>query len=212
VPPANVRSIFLACARNAHALIARDEVARAWLRPSALEGFAVSGLAGHLARGATGVLAYLAEPEPAGPPIEAAAYFGDSDTTAPPSDAEQTAIRERGEKEAGRGHAALVAGLERALPQIEATLRTEPPDRLAAVYRGAVMRLDDYLVTRVVELTVHTDDLAASVGVEPRLVAEGVALAIEHLVAVALRRHGGPAVLRALARRERDRDQALRVF
>src|SRR5438309_1811510 len=63
------------------------------------------------------------------------------------------------------------------------------------------------------QMTVHADDLAVSVGVEPpRLPFLATTIAIETLVAVARHRHGDIAVLRALARRERDDIDALRVL
>jgi hypothetical protein len=75
------------------------------------------------------------------------------------------------------------------------------------------MTLDEYLRTRVVELVVHADDLAASVGVEPVPPQPATtAVAIDVLVGVARIRHGDMAVLRALARRERDTVRALRVL
>jgi hypothetical protein len=74
------------------------------------------------------------------------------------------------------------------------------------------MRLDDYLETRLVELVVHDDDLATSVDVPTELPGEALELAIDHLVAVARFRHGDLAVVRALARRERDISEALRVI
>jgi hypothetical protein len=64
-----------------------------------------------------------------------------------------------------------------------------------------------------VELVVHADDLAASVGVEPTPPQPAAtAVAIDVLVGVARVRHGDMAVLRALARRERDTVRALRVL
>ena len=75
------------------------------------------------------------------------------------------------------------------------------------------MTVDEYLRTRVVELVVHADDLAASVGVAPMAPRpETGKIAIDALVDVARIRHGDLAVLRALARRERDPVGALRVL
>ncbi len=68
-------------------------------------------------------------------------------------------------------------------------------------------------LTRLVELTLHIDDLCVSVGVPtPQLPADGTGAAIETLVEVARLRHGDGAVLAALARRERDDGAALRVM
>jgi hypothetical protein len=77
---------------------------------------------------------------------------------------------------------------------------------------GGTMNLDDYLQTRLVEIVVHDDDLAMSVGLPTNIPAEAISLAVDHLFAVARLQHGDLAVLRAFARRERDESQALRVF
>jgi hypothetical protein len=75
------------------------------------------------------------------------------------------------------------------------------------------MLLDEYLRTRCVELVVHTDDIAISVG---RPSTDGspaaTAIAVDLLTAAARRRHGDHAVLTALTRRERDASDAGRVL
>ncbi len=80
------------------------------------------------------------------------------------------------------------------------------------VYGGLRMLLDDYLATRCVEIAVHGDDLAESVGLDVEVPPEAARVAIEVLVAVAVETHGATRVLRGLARRERDTVEALRVF
>ena len=70
-----------------------------------------------------------------------------------------------------------------------------------AVVAGVVMRLDDYLVTRIVEQAVHLDDLARSVGHAPwPLPPEAERLTIDVGVAVGRRRRGSEAMIRALYR------------
>lgn len=61
-------------------------------------------------------------------------------------------------------------------------------------------------------MVVHLDDLEASVGVPMDLPAEAVEVAIGVLLEMARLRHPPMAVVRALARRERDEAQALRVL
>ena len=87
--------------------------------------------------------------------------------------------------------------------------------------RDKALTLDEYLRGRCVELAVHVEDLELSVGLGPGLTAADpvpeppddlVRDAVDVLVAAAVARHGGPAVLRALTRRERDQVQALRVL
>jgi hypothetical protein len=81
-----------------------------------------------------------------------------------------------------------------------------------AVFGGLPMALDDYLVTRIVETTIHSDDLAVSTGQEADLPPDAMALAAHNLLDVGLLRHGGLQILRALSRRERRSSDILRVF
>lgn len=209
-----VRAAFLDTAEVAAAVLALPEVAREWDGPSALRLLSVRGLAGHLVRGATTVEVYLDRPEPAGEPITAAAYYA----RAVPDGADltseiHTAIRERGEAQAAQGPERLAAVAAAACVRLRERLHREAAGRLVSVHQGVVIHLDEYLLTRLVELTLHIDDLCVSVGVPtPELPAAAGAAAIGTLVEVARLRHGDTAVLNALARRERDPGDALRVM
>src|SRR5207249_11886393 len=116
-------------------------------------------------------------------------------------------------EEAAVGHDGVVTKLQQLHAHLTDRLAAEAEERQMRLPMGSVIRLDDYLATRLVELTVHADDLAVSVGVEPpRLPFLATTIAIETLVAVARHRHGDIAVLRALARRARDDIDALRAL
>jgi hypothetical protein len=66
------------------------------------------------------------------------------------------------------------------------------------------LTLDDMLITRMMELAVHSDDLAVSVGVPtPELPPGAADTVIGLLTRLAVRRHGPTGVLRALSRSER---------
>jgi hypothetical protein len=66
------------------------------------------------------------------------------------------------------------------------------------------LRLDDFLLTRLVEITVHLDDLATSIAAPPPVLPQAVTTPVRHLlVDLAAQRHGDPAVLLALTRAER---------
>ena len=66
------------------------------------------------------------------------------------------------------------------------------------------LRLDDLLVTRMMEIAVHSDDLAVSVGIAtPQLPAQVLDPVLKLLADLAVRRHGAVALLRALSRSER---------
>jgi hypothetical protein len=67
------------------------------------------------------------------------------------------------------------------------------------------LSLDDFLLSRSVELLAHVDDLAVSIGVptpEPPATVTDAVLAL--LTRLSTRRHGPTAVLRALTRAERS--------
>ena len=66
------------------------------------------------------------------------------------------------------------------------------------------LRRDDFLVVRMVEITVHSDDLAVSVGLTaPSLPPAVLAPVLGLLTRLAVRRHGQSAVVAALTRAER---------
>ncbi len=208
-----MRHVWFEMAAVARGLLAAPETAARWDAPSALAEFTVRGLAGHLARAVLLVEQYLDAPATTARPIPAAAYFSTVLTTRDLADPFHVSVRQRGEEHAARGPGALVEAVDATLARLRTRLPAEPPDRVVAVAGGHAIRLDDYLVTRMVELTVHTDDLAVSVGVPtpdwPRAVSDAV---VGHLVAAARHAHGDLAVIRAFARRERDAMDALRLF
>ena len=144
-------------------LVKAPEVVRRWAEPSALEGWSVGGLAGHLARAFTTVIDYLeADPAPAGPAVNAAAYYAAAVDTNDLDSELHRGIRQRGEGMAREGHASLVQLQETALARLRTILAEEPDSRRVRVHKGLVVSLDDYVITRLVELSVHIDDLAAS--------------------------------------------------
>ncbi|MDQ3956758.1 MAG: maleylpyruvate isomerase N-terminal domain-containing protein [Actinomycetota bacterium] len=208
-----IRQTFLETGALAAGLLESIEVLRAWDSPSALEEFSVRGLAGHLLRATGSVEAYLDREEPEGDPVGAAEYYAAAvDETDIRSPLHQ-AIRDRGEQAAARGHGALVEEAHALLDRLRPRLESEPAGRKLRVYKDLVLSLDDYLVTRLIELVVHVDDLAVTVGLPPPRVPDAAnEAAIRTLVDVARFRHGDLAVVRSLTRRERDAIQALRVL
>jgi hypothetical protein len=211
----DVRSVFLRAARSARDAIASPEVAARWDDGSALAQFTVRALAGHLGRGAWVVEQYL-DAGIADTPVEvpdAAGYYAAVVLTPDPDDALNATIRERGEAEAAGGRDAVLERLDATLARLGDRLPALPADTRVSVIMGVTLDLDEYLVTRIVELVVHIDDLAVSVGRDaPEPDPDAATLVVGALVGGARRRHGDRAVVRALTRRERDVDDALRAF
>jgi len=200
------RAAYLDAAAIAADLLDQPAVADRWREPSALPEFAVSGLAGHLGRQLTQVVDVLAGDATGRATVPLAEHYGRSAWLGKDVDEPvNVTIRTQGEESAAGGPAALRETVRAALDALRAALPAEPADRAVLLpWTGWALTLDDFLVTRMMEIAVHSDDLAVSVGVptpafpEPVL---GPVLAL--LTDLAVRRHGQTAVLRALSRRER---------
>lgn len=153
-----------------------------------------------------GVPAVLAAPVSAGDPVGLLDHYARGTWLGAPVDATvNVAIRRAGDGLAADGPAALVDRCAATLRELVGVLPAEPPERVVHVARGPwSLTLDDYLATRLMELVVHADDLAVSVGVPtPELPDEAVGPVLTLLARLAVRRHGQAPVLRALSRAER---------
>lgn len=194
------REQFLAGARIVVDAIGSPAVATRWDQPSVLADQTVGGLAGHLARGAVWVVGdYLDQPAPAEPKFVSADHYFAAHAELS-DEANGRAIRERGAAIAAAGSDVVAAEAARRLAALEERLRAEPADRITVVAGGS-MRLDDYLVTRLVEQVVHLDDLARSVDTEPFPVpADHVRVVLQIGTLIGLRRCGPAAMIRALYR------------
>lgn len=192
-------------------LVGSSELETRWQDESVLKDFSVRGLAGHLIRAGWAVLDYLAAEVPDEDPVPAPEYYHRVLASMGAEEHEQ--VRTKGEAFAGSSIEELRRRHGDACSGLEGALGSEPDGRQLRVFGGHVMLLEDYLETRIVEVLVHADDLAASLEVPlPGFPPEAFELAIDHLVDVARLRHGDRAVLVALSRRERDTIDALRVF
>jgi hypothetical protein len=79
-------------------------------------------------------------------------------------------------------------------------------DVVLVTWQGWALRRDDFLLTRLLEIVVHTDDLAVSVAVPtPEFPDDAFAPVRDLLVRLAANRHGQSAVISTLTRRERSR-------
>lgn len=208
------RKAYLLGAERAVGLLATEEVASRWARESVLPGMTVGGLAGHLARSVLQVEWFLDGEMGGAEPVSPVRYYARLVGTSLPDSALNIGVRARSEETAAAGPAAVAEQTRAAWERLAQRLSQEPADRRVAVLHrpGEEMLLDGYLQTRCVELAVHLDDLALSVDAHCPTPEATLAVAVDVLVAAARDRHGDQAVLHALARRERDVDQALRVL
>lgn len=200
-----VRQAYLDAAATALALLRDPAVARNWDEPSALEEFMVSGLAGHLAGQVLAVPGVLATPVPDEPPAALLDHYTRSTWIDTGVDAETNVkIRAGGDANAADGPDALVERTTATLAALRTALAAEPAGRVVHLAGRWSLTLDDYLTTRLLELAVHDDDLAVSVDVPtPELPDAALDPVFALLTRLSARKHGAPAVLRALARAER---------
>jgi hypothetical protein len=200
-------------------VVARPEVAAGWLIPSALEGYTTGGLVAHGAL--AGILRLdhvLDQEEPiGGKSLAVAEYFGpnrraESNRDDPLLDWARAA----GEEMASSGHDHVVQTCREGRDRLAQTLPALPVGRAVPVLRvrGGTTPLSGYLVTRILELIVHGDDVIASVPAlevpEPPTAAVRACLTL--CVELAEARVGGMAALRAFTRAERSAPDVLRVL
>jgi hypothetical protein len=201
-----IAEVYLDAAANAADLIASAEVAASWNEPSALAEFAVSGLAGHLARQVIMVPGQLRQEVPPDPEVIGILdhYARVPWLDAALDDEANVAIRRSSEAAAAGGHEVLATRMAEAIGELATTLADE--DLARPVYlpwTGWALTLADFLTSRLLEIVIHVDDLAVSVGVEPAMDVVAQDLVLVLLTRLAARRHGTAAVLRALSRKER---------
>jgi hypothetical protein len=199
--------IFLDAAAAAAPLLRVPALTQRWTQPSALAEFRISGLAGHFARAVLNVERYLGAPPPAEEPtLDAVSYFrtaGGPDVGDPSAETHRI-IRERGEQDASGGPERLADRYDAARASLATRLPDLAEDQPVLMFGRYVLSLRECLVTRLVELVVHADDLAVSLGVPtPTFSDEADDLVITTLARISRRRHGSLPVLRTLARYER---------
>lgn len=204
--PSRNRELYLEVAQTVALLLAADEVAARWDEPSALAEFSVRGLAGHLAGQVFFLPAMLAEPVPAEPVIGIEDYYARVEWIGSALDTPfNQRIRTGGEQDAAGGPADLVARVASCVAGLRSTLPREPARPVRRPTWGDwSISFDDFVTSRMLELLIHSDDLAYSVGLStPEFPPEAVQIVVDLLSRIALRRHGATAVLRALSRTER---------
>jgi uncharacterized protein (TIGR03083 family) len=199
-----VISTFLSAARSAAALLHSPALADAWSKPSALAEFRVSGLAGHLAGQVTNIGFFLDSPLLADEPVLDAVRFYSQQADVDLDSPNARGIRDSSEVNAGPSAEDLAARYDAAITSVAARLSDLDPTQLITVWNRWVLPLDQCLLTRVLELVIHSDDLAVSIGVPtPEFSDEVVDATITTLARIAVNKRGTVPVLRALSRRER---------
>ncbi|MDZ5662223.1 hypothetical protein HN031_15440 [Nocardioides sp. zg-1308] len=200
------RSAVSAALDEIRELVGSPEVARAWEQESALAGMTVGGVARHLVSQSECAVEFLTTPGPADAPVMTlVGHYDRVDWWRAPVDAaENTSIRDDFNHMGLAGHAECVEALVRSRAELDSAIGAAGPVTYVP-WQDCSLLTDDFLVVRLMEIVVHADDLACSVGVPPPTFGPDVlepVLAL--LAALAARRRGQTGVLRALSRCERS--------
>jgi hypothetical protein len=186
-------------------LVGNPAVAAAWAQQSVLSGLTVGGLARHLVSQPECAVEFLcAEAPPNAELLSLKDYYARVDWLLADVDAEEnTSIRDTFNELSLPGHAASVAILDRARTELPGAMTAAGPSTYVP-WQACLLQLDDFLVCRMLEIVVHADDLAASIG-HPTLRFEDDVLdpVLALLASLSAQRRGQDAVVRALARTER---------
>ncbi len=203
------RLAFIEAARIAIDLASSPEVGAAWDAESSCAGMTVGGLAQHLVSQAS-ITVNLLEGEPGGAdPIAMLEHYERAAWANTDLDSEANAgIRTSSDERASGGQDAVMTSAHEAvsrLPELLAAPRD--PDRVHISWQGWSLTTDDFLTTRMMEIVVHSDDLAVSVDLPtPEFPDDAITPALGLLSGVAVRRHGQTALVRTLSRPQRAPD------
>jgi hypothetical protein len=198
---------FLSAASITLELIGRPEVSERWSRPSALPKMSTGALACHLGRQISRAaellpaVADLPTLESADAHYARAAWVTSSSPDDPPND------RSADDAEAALGPSALRDRAAAALETTRDLLATgDARDVVPIPWQGWSLRRPDFLLTRLLEIVVHSDDLAVSIELPtPEFPEDVFAPVRDLLVRLAVNRHGQSALISTLTRRERAR-------
>jgi Mycothiol maleylpyruvate isomerase N-terminal domain len=200
------RDAFLAAARVAVDLVRRPQVSDRWADGSACQGMTVGGLACHLASQLDNTVGVLGAGVSGQPPIGLVDHYARAAWVRGTLDEEaNVGIREGSNAQAAAGPDALLSSVSRRLEELPGALASVgSADAVLVPWQGWSLTAHDFLVTRMMEIVVHSDDLAVSIEVDaPEFSSEVLAPVLGLLTDVAVLRHGATAVVRALTRPQR---------
>ncbi len=203
--PLSLAPAFLASARLAADLALSPEVADRWEEESACAGMTIGGLAHHLSAQARNTAALFAAPEH-GETIPLLEHYRRAAWVHTSLDSEVNAgIAAGSDAEAVGGPSVLAEQVRDNLAALPGALEAVTDDRAVLIpWQGWALTARDFAVTRLMEIVVHSDDLAASVDLPtPQFPDEAVREVLTLLTAVAVEKHGQTALVRALSRPQR---------
>lgn len=199
-------------------LVERPEVGEQWDAPSALERMTVGGVAAHGLTALDDILDHCERPEPATHRFlgiveyyRAARLDKRADLDLPG----HAFIIEDAQAKADEGRDEVLRRARANLDQLRWVLPAMAPDKRVYLPRQPPMAgaLAMMVANRTVELAVHSDDVAVSVGLpSPPLDPAAGSMIFTVLISIARKMNGDIELMRALARAERARPEAARAL
>jgi hypothetical protein len=198
---------FLSAATIALTLIRQPDVADRWTQRSALPKMSIGALACHLGRQicrAAELLPVVADLPTLG---SADGHYARAAWVMSTSPDDPVNDRSTDDTEAVLGPSALQDRTAAALQTVRDLLFASNAREIVSIpWQGWSLRRHDFLLTRLLEIVVHSDDLAVSLELPtPEFPDEVFAPVRDLLVRLAARRHGQSALVSTLTRRERAR-------
>jgi uncharacterized protein (TIGR03083 family) len=130
-----------------------------WAAPTRCAPWNVAELLAHVRVAVGRVTAALAEPAPASATVSAVDYYRPDARFSPAANADRVATARSQAAPGG------LPAFRATVASVVAACAAQPPGRVVRTRHGDPMLLDDFLVTRVVEVAVHGFDLADAVAV-----------------------------------------------
>jgi Mycothiol maleylpyruvate isomerase N-terminal domain len=204
--PLSFTDAVLDSARVSVDLALSDPVRGRWTDESACEGMTVGGLAHHLTGQLDSLIRLYADAPADAAPIRVLDHYRQAPWANTGLEEEvNVGIRTGADEQAAGGpdaHAEHARSVLAALP--DSLGRIEDGDPVLIPWQGWSLTAADFAVTRLMEMVVHSDDLAASVGLDTPTFPDGAVRRVVALLAeVSVDRHGQAAVVRALSRPQR---------
>lgn len=199
---------FVSAASISLELIRSREVADHWSELSVLPKMSVGALACHLGRQAVRAAELLPVATDVPPLDSAEAHYNSAAWVTSTSPDDPPNDRSSDDADAALGITALEHRATDALDSARWILAEgDARDVVLIPWQGWALRRDDFLLTRLLEIVVHTDDLALSIGAQPPTFPDDAFKPVlELLTRLAVGRHGQSAVISTLTRRERSRN------
>ncbi|WP_328769335.1 maleylpyruvate isomerase N-terminal domain-containing protein [Streptomyces sp. NBC_00286] len=146
-----------------------------WRLPTRCAPWTVSDLLAHVRVVIAWLPGMLAAPAPTHAEVSAVEYYRSDDRFAPDTNAARIALAQDHAAEQLSG-AALADDFNATWQRVDRLCRAEPEGRVVRTRHGDPMLLSEFLLTRVVEVSVHGLDLADALGREPWLTSQAADL------------------------------------